>query len=130
MSEVEGVIKFNLDFKNESIVGIDVLELSAWRNLLRELGLLGKISGRYGGLSYGNISQRHEFGFLISAVFLIKILLSFVNLIVAPIGLIGKTPHSLGSPRDLNSSSESYGENVGTSHYVDHVTLHYFGHFT
>tara|TARA_B100000579_G_scaffold366475_1_gene326334 strand:+ start:1210 stop:1824 length:615 start_codon:yes stop_codon:yes gene_type:complete len=66
MSEVEGVIKFNLDFKNESIVGIDVLELSAWRNLLRELGLLGKISGRYGGLSYGNISQRHEFGFLIS----------------------------------------------------------------
>ncbi len=34
------------------------------------------------------------------------------------------------SLEDLNSSSESYGENVGTSHYTDHVTLHYFGHFT
>jgi hypothetical protein len=34
------------------------------------------------------------------------------------------------SLEDLNASSESYGENVGTSHYIDHVTLHYFGHFT
>ena len=34
------------------------------------------------------------------------------------------------SLEDLNSSSESYGENVGTSYYTDHVTLHYFGYFT
>ena len=66
MSELEGVIKFNLDFKNENMVGIDVLELSAWRNLLRELGLIGNTPGRYEGLSYGNISKRHGFGFLIS----------------------------------------------------------------
>ena len=44
------------------------------------------------------------YGLCASAVFLIKILLSFVILIVAPIGLTGKTPHSLGSPIDLNSS--------------------------
>ena len=34
---------------------------------------------------------------------LIKIFLSFVILTVAPIGLTGNTPHSLGSPIDLNS---------------------------
>ena len=47
-----------------------------------------------------------ELGFLTSAVFLINILLSFVNLIVAPIGLIGKTPHSFGEPIDVNSFSD------------------------
>ena len=39
---------------------------------------------------------RKLFGLLSSAVFLINILLSFVILIVAPIGRIGKTPHSFG----------------------------------
>ena len=43
-------------------------------------------------------------GFFNSAVFLIKILLSLVNLTVAPIGLIGKTPHSFGEPKFSNSS--------------------------
>ena len=46
-----------------------------------------------------------ELGLLYSAVFLISILLSFVNLIVAPIGLIGKTPHSFGEPINSNSLS-------------------------
>ena len=31
---------------------------------------------------------------------------------------------------NLNSTSDSYGDNVGTSFYNGHVTLHYFGHFT
>lgn len=30
---------------------------------------------------------------------------------------------------DLNSSSDHYGENVGTSYFENNVTLHYFGHF-
>jgi len=31
---------------------------------------------------------------------------------------------------DLNSSSSSYGEEIGTTYFQNHVTLHYFGHFT
>ena len=34
------------------------------------------------------------------------------------------------SLEDLNSSSETYGSNVGPEYFSDHVTLHYFGHFT
>ena len=45
-----------------------------------------------------NVLLSIKLGFVYSLVFLIKILLSLVNLIVAPIGLTGKTPHSLGFP--------------------------------
>ena len=34
------------------------------------------------------------------------------------------------SLEDLNSSSETYGLNVGPGYFSDHVTLHYFGYFT
>ena len=34
------------------------------------------------------------------------------------------------SLEDLNSSSLSYGEEIGTTYFQNHVTLHYFGHFT
>ena len=34
------------------------------------------------------------------------------------------------SLEDLNSSSSSYGEEIGTTYFQNHVTLHYFGHFT
>ena len=34
------------------------------------------------------------------------------------------------SLEDLNSSSPSYGESIGASYFQNHVTLHYFGHFT
>ena len=29
---------------------------------------------------------------------------------------------------DVNASSATYGENIGPSHFENHVTLHYFGH--
>ena len=34
------------------------------------------------------------------------------------------------SLENLNPNSESFGENIGVSYYSDHITLHYFGHFT
>ena len=66
MAETEGVIKFNLTFRTDRVVGVDVVELSAWRTVLKDLGLLGQISGRYDGYGFGNISQRCSSGFVIS----------------------------------------------------------------
>jgi L-ribulose-5-phosphate 4-epimerase len=65
-AEVEGVIKFNLTFRTERVVGVDVVELSAWRTVLKDLGLLGQAPGRYDGYGFGNISQRCSGGFVIS----------------------------------------------------------------
>ena len=31
---------------------------------------------------------------------------------------------------DINSSSDYYGQNIGTSYFSGKVTLHYFGHFS
>jgi L-ribulose-5-phosphate 4-epimerase len=66
MAETEGVIKFNLTFRIDRVVGVDVVELSAWRTVLKDLGLLGQIPGRYDGYGFGNISQRCSSGFVIS----------------------------------------------------------------
>jgi len=66
MAETEGVIKFNLTFRTERVVGVDVVELSAWRTVLKDLGLLGQVPGRYDGYGFGNISQRCSGGFVIS----------------------------------------------------------------
>ena len=33
------------------------------------------------------------------------------------------------SLEDINSSSEDFGELVGTSYFEGQVTLHYFGHY-
>ena len=33
------------------------------------------------------------------------------------------------SLEDVNSSSDSFGENIGHSFFDGQVTLHYFGHF-
>ena len=33
------------------------------------------------------------------------------------------------SLEDINTSSEFYGQNVGTSYFPNQVTLHYFGHY-
>ena len=40
--------------------------------------------------------------------------------------VFGEYDYSL---EDINSSSEYYGENVGTSYFEGQVTLHYFGHY-
>ena len=66
MVETEGVIKFNLAFRTEKLSGVDIGELSAWRTVLKDLGLLGQTPGRYDGYGFGNISQRCAGGFVIS----------------------------------------------------------------
>ena len=66
MVETEGVIKFNLAFRTEKLSGVDIGELSAWRTVLKDLGLLGQTPGRYDGYGFGNISQRCACGFVIS----------------------------------------------------------------
>ena len=40
--------------------------------------------------------------------------------------VFGQYDYSL---EDINSSSEYYEQNVGTSYFPDQVTLHYFGHY-
>jgi len=49
-------------------------------------------------------------------------IINFVFLALA----FGEYDYSL---EDINSSSEYYGENVGTSYFPGQVTLHYFGHY-
>lgn len=56
---------------------------------------------------------------------------NFFNIYFLPIICIsflkGQYDYSL---EDLNSSSSTYGQNIGATFFQDHVTLHYFGHFT
>lgn len=62
-SEVEGVIKFNLEFeKKDSITTDMIIELEHWREKLYQLKLIGQDSQLYGGLGYGNISHRAKPG--------------------------------------------------------------------
>ena len=49
-------------------------------------------------------------------------IINFVFLALA----FGEYDYSL---EDINSSSEYYGQNVGTSYFEGQVTLHYFGHY-
>lgn len=69
MHEREGVIKFSF----EKVAGAPrssrgLADLSAWREVLVRLGLLGCDPRRYGGLGFGNVSLRlpGKAGFLIS----------------------------------------------------------------
>ena len=55
----EGVIRFDLEFTAAAPATIPALdELNAWRRILRQLGLIGQDSERYGGYGFGNISRR------------------------------------------------------------------------
>jgi len=59
MNEQEGVIKYQLEYEQAPPVSADTLrELNAWRRILFLLGLIGQDPARYGGLGYGNVSQR------------------------------------------------------------------------
>jgi hypothetical protein len=67
LNENEGVIKFSLDYTNTPLPKriVECCEetlstLNAWRNILRQLGMLGQNPERYGGLSFGNISIRSQ----------------------------------------------------------------------
>jgi hypothetical protein len=66
----EGVIKYQLDYIRAEWYPGDIRELNAWRGILHGLGLVGQNPDLYGGLGYGNVSQRllpGGAGFVISA---------------------------------------------------------------
>lgn len=57
----EGVIKFNLDYQPTGPLPWETCRmLDQWRTLLFRLGLTGVDPERYGGLAFGNVSQRVE----------------------------------------------------------------------
>ncbi len=59
MSETEGVIKFQLDFKRGGALDYAQIErIELWRQRLMRLGLIGQDDKRYEGLGFGNISHR------------------------------------------------------------------------
>jgi len=66
----EGVIKFELDYaRSPSDPSLDFTELSAMRQRLWQLGLIGQSPDRYEGVGYGNVSRRirpGELPFLVS----------------------------------------------------------------
>lgn len=67
MAAVDGVIQYRLDYQQGPLPdGVDVALLLTWFRTCRELGLIGREPGRYGGYAYGNISQRTDPGFVIS----------------------------------------------------------------
>lgn len=55
----EGVIKYQLDYSESTAPEPALIEdISNWRTLLFQMGLIGQDPDRYGGLGYGNISCR------------------------------------------------------------------------
>ncbi len=55
----EGVTKFELRFTRAAPLDFASLRaLNAWRTLLHRLGLIGRDPARYGGVGFGNVSQR------------------------------------------------------------------------
>ncbi|MBZ9613777.1 class II aldolase/adducin family protein [Rheinheimera maricola] len=59
MTEQEGVIKFQLDFSQQpALSATDVVEISSWRAIMLQLGMLGQTPQRYDNYGFGNISQR------------------------------------------------------------------------
>jgi len=70
MNEQEGVIKYRLEHHYCALDITTVIgSVNAWRTILFKLKLIGQSPARYGGLGYGNISQRlrpDEMRFLVS----------------------------------------------------------------
>ena len=59
MSATEGVIQFQLEFKDSPAPAPGTLhELNAWRKIFKQLGLLGQDPARYDGFGFGNLSRR------------------------------------------------------------------------
>jgi ribulose-5-phosphate 4-epimerase/fuculose-1-phosphate aldolase len=55
----EGVIKFDLTFKDAAAVPANMLtELNHWRGILWQQALIGQNPARYDGYGFGNVSQR------------------------------------------------------------------------
>ncbi len=66
MSEIEGVIKYQLELDAVDLAQLDagmegiVCELDQWRQILLRLGLVGQDPARYQGLGFGNLSRRYK----------------------------------------------------------------------
>ena len=59
MAEAEGVIKFNLRYRQAIVSpGPELGDLLAWRDRFYRLGIIGRDPQRYGGDAFGNISRR------------------------------------------------------------------------
>jgi hypothetical protein len=58
MTDMEGIIKYTLDFTESEAPELDLEELNIWRCILFELRLIGQVPGRYEGLGFGNLSVR------------------------------------------------------------------------
>lgn len=59
MNKTEGVIKYQLDYKQAPSVSADVIkEINAWRRIFFMLELIGQNPARYDGYGYGNVSCR------------------------------------------------------------------------
>lgn len=60
--EAEGVIKFKMQHRALALparrFGALAAELTAWRGILAQLGLVGQQEGRYDGAGFGNLSAR------------------------------------------------------------------------
>ncbi len=68
MTDQEGVIKYDLVFtETMGVADHDYGELSHWHGIFKREGILGQDPERYGGLGFGNLSQRlDQSRFLIS----------------------------------------------------------------
>jgi L-ribulose-5-phosphate 4-epimerase len=68
MQEQEGVIQFDLQWRQTGVIQTDITALNVWRGILWKLGLIGHDPRRYNGYDFGNVSQRHGTGqqFIIS----------------------------------------------------------------
>lgn len=59
VNETEGVIKYHLNHQYIALSPtINIDALNAWRSVLFKMKLIGQDDQRYGGLGYGNLSQR------------------------------------------------------------------------
>ncbi|MGB5397787.1 MAG: class II aldolase/adducin family protein [Gammaproteobacteria bacterium] len=68
MQEQEGVIQFDLHWRQTNVIRADLAALNAWRSILCKLDLIGQDLQRYNGVGFGNVSQRYgtEDQFIIS----------------------------------------------------------------
>lgn len=68
MSEQEGVIKYQLEFREaDPLLDHNYSDLNYWHRQFKAAGILGQDPKRYNGLGFGNLSQRiDQQSFLIS----------------------------------------------------------------
>ena len=62
VTQQEGVIQFDLQWRQTGCLQADLSALSAWRDILWQLELIGEDPERYEGYGFGNVSQRQDAG--------------------------------------------------------------------